>query len=98
MVVLYLASTKTWYQQYAWSLRPNFFFFFVLTRTILGLCILDSIGFSLLAFMEICVIYSKYVAYVPIQIVEVIGALLPVYLIIYVIYRLVIWLKGLQIC
>ena len=74
------------------------FFFFVLTKTILGLCILDSIGFSLLAFMEICVIYSKYVAYVPIQIVEVIGALLPVYLIIYVIYRLVVWMKALQVC
>ena len=42
------------------------------------LSILDSIEFSLLAFMVFCMIYSKYVAYVPILIVEVIGALLPV--------------------
>ena len=42
------------------------------------LSILDSIEFSLLAFMVFCMIYSKYVAYVPILIVQVIGALLPV--------------------
>ena len=42
--------------------------------------------------------YSKYVASVPIQIMEVIVAVPSVYLIIYVIYRLVVLMKALQIC
>ena len=58
----------------------------------------DSIGFSLFAFVEFCSMYSKYVASVPIPIMEMIVAVPPVYFIIYVIYRLVVWMKTLQIC
>ena len=58
----------------------------------------DSIAFSLLALKSLCVMYATYVASVPIQITEVIVAVPPVYLIIYVIYRLVVWMRGLQIC
>ena len=50
----------------------------------------DSIGFSLLAFGALCAMYSMYVASVPIQILEMMGAVPSVYLIIYVIYRLVV--------
>ena len=57
----------------------------------------DSTAFSLTAFVVYCVMYSKYVASVPIQIMEVIGFVNIVYLIIYVIYRLVVWMKTLQI-
>ena len=42
--------------------------------------------------------YSKYVASVPLQIMEVIVAVPSVYLIIYVVYRLVVWMKALQVC
>ena len=41
--------------------------------------------------------YSKYVAYVPIQIIEVIGTLLLAYVVVYVMYRLMVWMKRLQI-
>ena len=58
----------------------------------------DSTGFSLTAFVTLCITYAKYIAAVPIQISEVIFAVPPVYLIIYVIYRLVVWMKTLQIC
>ena len=58
----------------------------------------DSIAFSLLALRSVRVMYAMYVASVPIQITEVIVAVPPVYLIIYVIYRLVVWMRGLQIC
>ena len=62
------------------------------------LSIWDSIAFSLLAFLIFSIMYSKYVASVPVQIMEVIVAVPSVYLIIYVIYRLVVWMKGIQIC
>ena len=58
----------------------------------------DSTAFSLYAFVVFSIMYSKYVASVPIQIIEVVGAVPSVYMIIYVIYRLVVWMKGLQIC
>ena len=58
----------------------------------------DSIAFSLYAFVVFCIMYSKFVASVPVQIIEMIGALPSVYAIIYVIYRLVVWMKTLQIC
>ena len=58
----------------------------------------DSIGFSLFALRSLRVVYATYVASVPIQITEVIVAVPPVYLIIYVIYRLVVWMRCLQIC
>ena len=57
------------------------------------LSIWDSIAFSLLAFLIFSIMYSKYVASVPVQIMEVIVAVPSVYLIIYVIYRLVVWMK-----
>ena len=57
----------------------------------------DSAVFSLTAFMVFSIMYSKYVAYVPIQIIEVIGTLLSSYVVVYVIYRLVVWMKTLQI-
>ena len=57
----------------------------------------DSAVFSLTAFMVFSIMYSKYVAYVPIQIIEVIGTLLSAYVVVYVIYRLVVWMKTLQI-
>ena len=57
----------------------------------------DSFAFSLYAFVVFCIMYSKYVASVPVQIIEVIGALPSVYLVIYVIYKLVEWMKTLQI-
>ena len=42
--------------------------------------------------------YSKYVASVPLQIMDVLSVVPLVYLIIYVIYRLVVWMKDLRIC
>ena len=56
----------------------------------------DSTVFSLGAFMLFSIMYSKYVAHVPIQIIEVIGTLLSLYVVVYVIYRLVVWMKTLQ--
>ena len=94
-----MAFTMRWYQQCAWSLDHYFFFFFALTRTALAwLNVWDSIAFSLYAFVIFGIMYSKYVATVPLQIVEVIGFVPPVYMIIYVLYRVVVWMKGLQIC
>ena len=58
----------------------------------------DSIAFSLYAFVVFCVLYSKFVASVPVQITEVLSVVPLVYLLIYVIYRLVVWMKTLQIC
>ena len=58
----------------------------------------DSIAFSLYAFVLFCVMYLKFVASVPVQIIEVLSVVPSVYLIIYVIYRLVVWMKTLQIC
>ena len=58
----------------------------------------DSIAFSLLAFVLFCIMYSKYVASVPTQTTEVLGVVPLVYMIIYVMYRLVVWMKTLQIC
>ena len=58
----------------------------------------DSIAFSLIAFVLFSIMYSKYVASVPVQIIEVMGVVPLVYSIIYVIYRLVVWMKALQIC
>ena len=58
----------------------------------------DSIAFSLFAFVVFSINYSKYVASVPIQIVELIGVVPLVYLVMYVIYRLVAWMKTRQIC
>ena len=52
------------------------------------LSIWDSIAFSLLAFLIFSIMYSKYVASVPVQIMEVIVAVPSVYLIIYVILRI----------
>ena len=57
----------------------------------------DSIAFSLFAFVAIYVTYFMYIASVPIQIVEVMGVVPLLYLMIYVIYRLVVWMKTLQI-
>ena len=57
----------------------------------------DSAVFSLNAFVLFSIMYSKYVAYVPIQIIEVIGTLVSAYVVIYVMYRLVVWMKTLQI-
>ena len=57
----------------------------------------DSTAFSLSAFIVFCVMYSKYTAFVPIQITEVISAVPSVYLLIYVVYRLLEWIKTLQI-
>ena len=53
----------------------------------------DSTLFSLYAFVVFCVMYSKYVAPVPIQITEVLGVVPLLYLVIYVVYRLVAWMK-----
>ena len=39
----------------------------------------------------------RYVAYVPIQISEMIGILLSVYVVVYVMYRLMVWMKTLQL-
>ena len=58
----------------------------------------DSIGFSLYAFVVFCIMYSKYVASVPIQITESTVAVPLMYMIINLIYRLVVWMKTLQIC
>ena len=58
----------------------------------------DSIGFSLFAFIVFCIMYSKYVVSVPVQITEVITVVPLVYIIIYVMYRLVVWMKTLRIC
>ena len=58
----------------------------------------DSIAFSLCAVVVFCLMYSKYIAPVPIQITEVLSVVPLVYLVIYVIYRLVVWVKTLQIC
>ena len=58
----------------------------------------DSIGFSLYAFAVFCIMYSKYVASVPIQITESTVAVPLMYMIINLIYRLVVWMKTLQIC
>ena len=58
----------------------------------------DSIAFSLFALVPLCVTYAKYVASIPIPIIEMIVAVPPAYFIIYVIYRLVVWMKTLQIC
>ena len=58
----------------------------------------DSIAFALFAFVVFCIMYSKYVASVPAQTIEVFSVVPPVYMIIYVIYRLVVWMKTLQIC
>ena len=58
----------------------------------------DSIAFSFSAFLIFSNLYSKYVASVPIQIIQMGVAVLPVYLIIYVIYRVLVWMKALQIC
>ena len=58
----------------------------------------DSTAFSLYAFGALCTMYARYVSLVPTQITEVVGVVPPVYMIIYVIYRLVVWMKGLQIC
>ena len=58
----------------------------------------DSTAFSLYAFVVFGIMYSKYVATVPLEIVEVIGFVPAVYMILYVLYRLVVWMKGLQIC
>ena len=58
----------------------------------------DSIAFSLYAVVVFCVMYSKYIASVPIQVSEVISVVPLLYLVIYVTYRLVVWMKGLQIC
>ena len=57
----------------------------------------DSTVFSLSAFVIYCLMYSKYVASVPIEIMEVIAALLLVYLVFYVVYTLLAWMKTLQI-
>jgi len=58
----------------------------------------DSIAFSFLAFQELCTTYAIYVGSVPIQIFAVFDVVPPVYLTIYVTYRLVVWMKTLQIC
>ena len=58
----------------------------------------DSIAFSLYAFVQFSIMYSKYVASVPLQIMDVLSAVPLVYLIIYVTYRLVVWMKTLKIC
>ena len=58
----------------------------------------DSTLSSLSAFVIYCVMYSKYVASVPYEILEVIAALNLVYLVIYVVYTLLAWMKTLQIC
>ena len=58
----------------------------------------DSTGFSLYAFVLFCAMYSKYVASVPLQITEVLSVVPLVYLVIYVMYRLVVWMKTLHIC
>ena len=50
----------------------------------------DSAVFSLGAFMLFSILYSKYAS-------EVIGTLLSAYMVIYVIYRLVVWMKTLHI-
>ena len=57
----------------------------------------DSTVFSLSAFMLFSIMYSMYVASVPIQINEVIGTLFSAYVVVYVMYRLVVWMKRLQI-
>ena len=57
----------------------------------------DSAVFSLTAFMLFSIMYSKYIASVPIQIVEVIDTLLSAYVVVYVMYRLMVWMKTLQI-
>ena len=57
----------------------------------------DSAVFSLNAFFVFSIMYSKYVAYVPIQISEMIGILLSVYVVVYVMYRLMVWMKTLQL-
>ena len=58
----------------------------------------DSIAFSLYGFAIFSIMYSKYVAPIPLEIADVIGVVPPAYMIIYVIYRLVVWMKTLQIC
>ena len=55
---------------------------------------LDCI-FTLCLWSTLCYIY---VASVPISINGVVGVVPSVYLVIYVIYRLVVWMKTLQIC
>ena len=57
----------------------------------------DSAVFSLTAFMLFSIMYSKYIASVPIQIIEVIDTLLSAYVVVYVMYRLMVWMKRLQI-
>ena len=57
----------------------------------------DSTVFSLTAFVLFSIMYSMYVASVPIQINEVIGTLFSAYVVVYVMYRLVVWMKRLQI-
>ena len=76
MVVLCLALMMRWYQLYVWSLHHYIFHFY---KNSSWVNILDSTGFSLYAFEVFCVMYSKYVASVPIQIIEVIGFVPSVY-------------------
>ena len=61
--------------------------------------ILDSTLFSFFAFALFCIMYAKHVAPVPFIIVKMIGIIIPfIYLIIYVAYKLLTWIKTLQIC
>ena len=96
-LVLRIVLLPTWYDGSIFGLYDGMLLIICLvTTSILSLLfrpykdsswlIWDSIAFSLCAFGALCVTYAKYVASVPIPIIEVVGVV-PVYLITYVIYR-----------
>ena len=58
----------------------------------------DAAVFSLLAFAILCYGYTRYIAPVPLEITGAIFLLPLVYSVIYVIYKLLAWIKSLWIC
>ena len=58
----------------------------------------DSSLLSIIAFGVLCITYTEYVALVPFEIVEVIALLPFIYLFIFVTYKLLTWMRALQIC
>ena len=58
----------------------------------------DSAVFSIFAFSTVCYAYTRYIANVPLEITGVIFLLPFVYSVIYVMYKLLAWIKSLRIC
>ena len=58
----------------------------------------DSTLLLILAFGVFCVMYAKNIAPIPFKFVEVLGIVPSVYPIIYVTYKLLVWMNVLQVC